>query len=74
MPIDPLTLMMLTMAFFLITLLLLAGIYDLRTSKHKKSKDETVYRCSDCERTFTYVHRTPLARCPTCGKQNAPPR
>jgi rRNA maturation endonuclease Nob1 len=74
MQIHPLTLLMLSMVVALLVLTLLACIYDLRTCRHKKSKDETVYRCAECTRVFTATHRTPLAQCPECGKQSAPPR
>lgn len=74
MPVDPLQFIQIPLILTLTGLLLATMAYDLKTSRRKKSKDETVYRCSGCRGIYTDVHRTPLARCPKCGKQNEPVR
>jgi len=72
--IDPLTLLVIPMAILLIGLFIVALLYDLLTSRRLKNKNQTAYHCPDCRRIFTDEHRTPLSRCPNCGKQTAPPR
>ncbi len=74
MPIDPLQLLVIPLIIALVGILAAAWVYDLKTLRHKKSKNETVYRCAACRRIYTEMHRTPLAHCPQCGKQNAPVR
>ncbi len=60
--------------FALIALLAAAVFYDFVTFRRRRSKRETVYRCDACRHIYTESHRTPLARCPKCGKQNEPVR
>jgi len=74
MPVDPLQFIVIPLATALAGLFLAALAYDLKTFQRQKSKDETVYRCADCRSIYTDIHRTPLARCPKCGKQNEPIR
>jgi rRNA maturation endonuclease Nob1 len=71
MPIDPLHLSVIPLALSLAALFLGAWLYDIRASRRRKKKEETVYRCMDCRRIYIGTHHTPLARCPKCGKQNA---
>ena len=70
--VDPLHLFVIPLALMLTGLFAAAWVYDVKTFRRRKSKDETVYRCVDCNRIFTDIHRTPLSRCPKCGKQNEP--
>lgn len=70
MPVDPLHLLPIPLILSLSALFALAAAYDLRTFKHRKKKDDAIYRCADCRRVYTTARHTPLARCPTCGKQN----
>lgn len=72
--VDPLHLLIAPMALLLAALFGVAFLYDVQTFRRRKSKHETVYRCNGCHRIFTDEHRTPLARCPNCGEQTAPPR
>ena len=72
MPVDPLSFFVIPLALVLTGLFAAAWVYDIKTFRRRKSKDETVYRCVNCKRIFTDIHRTPLARCPNCGKQNEP--
>lgn len=74
MPVDPLQLIQVPLVIALAGLFLAALAYDLKTFRRRKSKDETIYRCADCRLIYIDIHRTPLARCPTCGKQNEPIR
>ncbi|HKL22501.1 MAG TPA: hypothetical protein VJ904_11895 [Tichowtungia sp.] len=68
--IDPLQLIVIPLALVLAGLFFAAWLYDLKTFRRRKKKDETIYRCTDCKRIYTLIQRTPLARCPRCGKQN----
>ncbi len=74
MPVNPLSLIALSLVFILGGLFLLAAAYDLIVFHRRKSKKESVYRCSGCRHIYTEHHRTPLARCPKCGQQNEPSR
>ncbi len=58
----------------LIALLAAAAFYDFITFRRRRSTRETVYRCDACRHIYTESHRTPLARCPKCGKRNEPVR
>jgi rRNA maturation endonuclease Nob1 len=68
--VEPLSFIVVPLALCLGTLLALAAAYDLVLFRRRKSQDESVYRCHDCRHIYTELHRTPLARCPHCGKQN----
>jgi rRNA maturation endonuclease Nob1 len=68
--IDPLHLLPVPLILALTGLLALAVAYDLLTFRHRKKKEEAVYRCAACRRVYTKPRHTPLARCPTCGRQN----
>ena len=68
--VDPLQLIVLPLALALTGLFAAAWMYDLKTFRRRKRKEETIYRCTDCNRIYTSIHHTPLARCPRCGKQN----
>lgn len=70
MPVDPLHLFALALILTLTGLLALAGVYDLRTFRRRRKKEEAIYRCIACRRVYTTPRHTPLARCPACGKQN----
>jgi len=72
MTVDPLHLLIIPLTLTLIGLFAAAWMYDLKTFRRRKGKDETIYRCADCHRIYTDTHRTPLARCPNCGKSNEP--
>jgi len=72
--IEPLSLIVVPLALGLGTLLALAAAYDLVLFRRRKSPSESVYRCRNCRHIYTELHRTPLARCPHCGKQNEPAR
>jgi len=72
--VDPLQLFVVPLVLLLIGLLAAAWMYDLKTFRRRKRKDETIYRCTDCRRIYTGIQRIPLARCPACGKQNPPVR
>ncbi len=74
MPVAPLSLIVVPLALALGALIVLATAYDVVVSRRRKSKDESVYRCSGCRHIYTELHRTPLARCPKCGQQNEPTR
>jgi len=74
MPADPLSLIVVPLALALGLLLVLGTAYDIVVFRRRKSKDESVYRCSACRHIYTELHRTPLARCPKCGQPNEPSR
>ena len=75
MPIDPLSLFALPLALALIALFAAAAVYDFITfRRRRKNGTPVVYRCDACRHIYTVPHRTPLARCPKCGKQNEPAR
>ena len=74
MPVNPLQLILIPLILTLVGLFLAALVYDIKTFRRRKSKDEAIYRCIDCRSIYTDIHRTPLARCPQCGKPNAPIR
>lgn len=60
----------------LLTLLFAAALfYDITVfRRRKKHRSCVIYRCKECRHIYTESHRTPLARCPLCGKQNEPVR
>lgn len=75
MPIDPLNLFTLPLALALAALFAAAAFYDIITfRRRKKTGVQAVYRCNTCRHIYTVLRRTPLARCPKCGKQNEPIR
>ncbi len=71
MPIEPLHLLVFPLATALAALFAAAWLYDIRATRRRTKKKETIYRCRDCRRIYIGTHHTPLARCPKCGKQNA---
>lgn len=71
MTIDPLHLFVIPMGTALAFLFIAALLYDIRTFRRRKKKEESIYRCNDCRSIYTGTKHTPLARCPKCGKQNA---
>jgi len=74
MSVDPLSLIVVPLVLALGLLFVLAAAYDLLVFLRRKSKDKFIYRCSGCRHIYTELHRTPLARCPRCGKNNEPVR
>ena len=74
MPVDPLILITVPLLLCLGILLALATAYDVALFRRRKNKDESIYRCRDCRHIYTERHRTPLARCPQCGRPNEPIR
>ena len=74
MPVEPLSLIVVPLSLALGLLLALAAAYDVIVFRRRKSKDESVYRCRGCLHIYTEIHRTPLSRCPKCGRQNEPVR
>lgn len=72
---HPLSLIVLPLAFALAAIFAAAAAYDFTTfRRRRKTGKRAVYRCDACRHIYTVPHRTPLARCPQCGKQNAPVR
>lgn len=75
MPADPLSLFVLPLALALVALFVAAAAYDFIVFRRRRqNENETVYRCDACRHIYTVPRRTPLARCPKCGKQNEPVR
>lgn len=75
MPIDLLNLFTLPLILALAVLFTVAAFYDFITfRRRKKTGAQAVYRCDACRHIYTVLRRTPLARCPKCGKQNEPIR
>lgn len=73
MPIDPLSLFTIPLALALVALFAAATAYDIITfRRRRKNGNQAVYRCDSCRHIYTVPLRTPLARCPQCGKQNEP--
>lgn len=73
MPADPLSLLVLPLVLALAALFVAAAAYDfIIFRRRRKNGNETVYRCDACRHIYTAPRRTPLARCPKCGKQNEP--
>lgn len=70
--VDPLHLLLAPLLPALALLFMMAWLYDLKTFRRRKKKDETIYRCANCRRIYTDIHRIPLVRCPKCGIQNEP--
>lgn len=75
MPVNLPDLLVLPTAVLLTALFAAAIFYDVTGFYHrKKNRSKAVYRCNDCRHIYTAFRRTPLARCPLCGKQNEPVR
>lgn len=75
MPIDPLSLFTIPLTLALAALFAGAMAYDfLVFRRRRKNGNQAVYRCDACRHIYTVPRRTPLARCPKCGKQNEPVR
>jgi rRNA maturation endonuclease Nob1 len=66
---------MIPLALTLSALFAAALVYDLIIfRRRRRSGNPVVYRCDSCRHIYSVPHRTPLARCPKCGKQNEPVR
>jgi rRNA maturation endonuclease Nob1 len=75
MPVEPLSLFTLPLVLSLVALFAAAAVYDFITfRRRRKNENKAVYRCDGCRHIYTALSRTPLARCPQCGKQNEPVR
>jgi len=75
MPVDPLSLFTIPLTLALAALFAAAIAYDfLVFRRRRKNRNQAVYRCDACRHIYTVPRRTPLARCPKCGKQNEPVR
>ena len=73
MPVDPLNLFVIPLTLALVALFAAAAAYDLILFRRRRKNDrQAVYRCKACRHIYTAPRRTPLARCPKCGKQNEP--
>ncbi len=73
MSVDPLNLLVIQLALALIALFATAAVYDFVTfRRRRKNSGEAIYRCDACRHIYIAPGRTPLARCPKCGKQNEP--
>ncbi|MFA7256672.1 MAG: hypothetical protein WC047_03765 [Kiritimatiellales bacterium] len=73
MPVDPLNLFTLPLTLAMVALFAAAMVYDLLIfRRRRKNGYKAVYRCDTCRHIYTVPHRTPLARCPKCGRQNEP--
>ena len=73
MPVDPLSFLVLPLALALAGIFFAAAAYDFVTFRRRlKTGDKAIYRCDVCRHIYTAPSRTPLARCPKCGKQNEP--
>jgi hypothetical protein len=72
---DPLHLLVIPLVLALAALFIAAAIYDITVFRRRRSnRNKSIYRCDACRHIYTVAHRTPLARCPKCGKQNEPVR
>ncbi|MDK2857050.1 MAG: hypothetical protein PWQ29_639 [Verrucomicrobiota bacterium] len=75
MQVHPLHLLALPLVFALSGLFAAAVAYDVIIFRRRhRNRNNVIYRCSSCHHIYAEVHRTPLARCPKCGKQNEPVR
>lgn len=75
MPVDVLSLFTMPLALALVAIFAAAAFYDFVVfRRRRRSGHPVVYRCDSCRHIYTVPHRTPLARCPKCGKQNEPVR
>lgn len=75
MPVDPLSLLVLPLPLALAAIFAAAVAYDfIMFRRRRKTGSKTVYRCDTCRHIYTAPGRTPLSRCPKCGKQNEPVR
>ncbi|NOU36612.1 MAG: hypothetical protein HOO88_07565 [Kiritimatiellaceae bacterium] len=73
MPVEPLNLFVIQLALALTALFAAAAVYDFVTfRRRRKNSGEAIYRCDTCRHIYIAPSRTPLARCPKCGKQNEP--
>ena len=73
MPVDPLSFCVLPLALALAAIFVAATAYDFVTfRRRRKTGNQAIYRCDACRHIYTAPGRTPLARCPKCGKQNEP--
>lgn len=75
MPVNLPSLLVLPTALLLLTLFAASIFYDFTVfRRRRKNRNKAVYRCAECRHIYTEFRRTPLARCPKCGKQNEPVR
>lgn len=74
MPMDPLQLFTTPLALLLAALFIAAFLYDFFIFRRRKKGSKTVCRCDDCRHIYAVPRRTPIARCPKCGKLNEPYR
>lgn len=74
MTIDPLLLPGIGVSLLLTGLFGAAYFYDMRSFHRRRRHRKTVYRCTACQHIYERPNRTPLARCPQCGRQNEPMR
>jgi rRNA maturation endonuclease Nob1 len=73
MPVDPFHLLALPLVLSLAAIFAAAAVYDVVIFRRRKlNRNKAVYRCDSCRHIYAVAHRTPLARCPRCGKQNEP--
>jgi hypothetical protein len=76
MPADPVSLLFLPLVLALAALFAAAFTYDfiLFRRRRRNNGNKAVYRCDVCRHIYTVPRRTPLARCPRCGRPNKPVR
>jgi len=73
MPVEPFSFLVLPLTFSLTAIFAAAAVYDfIIYRRRRKNSSKAVYRCDTCRHIYTSPGRTPLARCPKCGKQNEP--
>lgn len=74
MQINPLHLFTTPLAITLAALFFVAALYDFLIFRRRKKGNKAACRCDVCHHIYSVPRRTPLARCPKCGKLNEPVR
>lgn len=73
MPVEPLSFFVIPLTLSLTAIFAAAAVYDfIIYRRRRRNSSKAVYRCDACRHIYTVLHRTPLAQCPKCGKQNEP--
>jgi hypothetical protein len=74
-PAHPLHLIIWSVTAALGALFAAAAVYDFIVFRRRRRNGwHAVYRCDECRCIYTAPRRTPLARCPQCGRLNPPVR
>ncbi len=64
------TIIVLLVSIPLLTIGVLAILYNFRNMHKRLREPESIYQCADCGHVYAFARSRPMDRCPRCGHLN----